>query len=157
MRFSGRSSGATAAAVIGLATAGCSGATTDSGDPGEIVIVLSVSGGIAATDWQITIDGSRGVIVGDRCEGLNCDWGPGETLATVTGDEISALAVQFVASGFFSGPREFGSQCCDQFDYVLRYTDDDDDRDIQGSDGTLPERLRDLIDAVRRFVDEARV
>lgn len=124
---------------------------------GNVRIVLAVSGGIAGVDWQVTIDGREGRIVGDRCSDvIACDWRPGAVLASVGDDAVRELAIRFFEAEFFRGEAEHGTECCDQFDYVLTYSDPDDERTVTGSDGTLPERIRALIGEVTRFVEDAR-
>ncbi len=150
------------AVALPLAVGGaqaCDGATSPD-RAGEVRITLAVSGGFVGVDWQITIDGASGSIIGDRCLGRNgggCDWEPGDRLATFETDALLALAAQFTDRGFFQLPRDdYGDQCCDQFFYVLTYVDDDDRRTVRGSDGTLPQVARDLIGEVDRFVAAAR-
>ncbi len=134
----------------------CSVATAPR-DGASVEIVLAVTGGIAPVDWQFTIDGPQGRIVGDRCRGHSaCDWEPGEVLAPVSAGELAGLAGRFFEAKFFDGDAEYGSECCDQFDYALTYRDSDDARTVRGSDGTLPARVRDLIAEVRGFVESAR-
>lgn len=153
-------------AVLPVAGAqGCGGHTAPEpaadariGGAAEVRIELAVSGGIAGTEWAVTIDGARGVVVGDRCRGpVGCDWADGETLATVDEEALLALARRFAAEGFFDLERtDYGSQCCDQFDYALGYSDAERGRTVRGSDGTLPASVMRLVGAVRSFVDEAR-
>jgi hypothetical protein len=147
--------------VWGLAVAcgvqACGGPTAP--EHGEDVrIVLSVTGGFAGVDWQLTIDGRAGEIVGDRCGGgLDCDWAAGEVLSTIDGDGLLELARRFVDAGFLElRVTDFGTQCCDQFAYRLTYTDDDAHKTVLGSDGTLPSSVLDLIADVRGFVSASR-
>lgn len=124
----------------------------------DVRIELGVSGGFAGVDWQITIDGRAGWIVGDRCRGnLDCDWEAGELLATVDAARILELARRFIDVGFLElRQTDFGTECCDQFGYQLTYADDDDRRTVHGSDGTLPSSVLTLIEDVRRFLSESR-
>lgn len=128
-------------------------------EPGENVrIVLGVSGGFAGVDWQLTIDGGRAKIVGDRCRRrLDCDWSAGEVLAATDGPQLLELAQRFVDARFLELPRtDYGTECCDQLGYRLTYGDGDDQKTVLGSDGTLPSSLLDLVREVRRFVNAAR-
>jgi len=137
--------------------AGCGSPTgPDSGDTVEIM--LAVSGGIAGIDWQLTVNGAEGRIVGDRCAGQpGCDWTAGDILATFDATDLIGLATEFTRRGFFDGPADFGTECCDQFDYVLSYRDDDEDRTVTGSDARIPQNIRDLILLVEQFVSDARL
>ncbi|MGH7540398.1 MAG: hypothetical protein ACRELC_05320, partial [Gemmatimonadota bacterium] len=106
----------------------------------EVRIELAVSGGFAGVDWLVTIDGAAGRIVGERCRrALDCDWSEGEVLATVEPERLLVLARRFADEGFLALPRsDYGTECCDQFEYSLTYVDGDDQRTVTGSDGTLP-------------------
>lgn len=144
-----------------LALTGAQGCGAGSAAPEraeQVRIELAVSGGIAGTDWAITIDGARGLIIGERCRGpVGCDWSDGETLAAVDDAAVLALAGRFAEEGFFALDRtDFGTECCDQFDYALAYVDEERERTVRGSDGTIPESVSRLVSAVRSFVADAR-
>lgn len=125
-------------------------------DAANVRIVLAVSGGIAGVDWQVTIDGAGGRVVGDRCrDRIACDWDPGDVLGSVTDAEVVGLADRFFEARFFSGDADHGVECCDQFEYALTYEDEDEGRTVTGSDGTLPDRIRELVAEVRAFVESA--
>lgn len=121
-------------------------------------IELSVSGGIAGVSWAYVVDGSEGRVVGGECvRRTGCDWEAGEVLARVPDARVRALAGRFVEAGFPALERtDFGTECCDQFDYVLTYRDAAAAKTVRGSDGTLPEEVLELIRRVRAFVEEAR-
>lgn len=139
-----------------IVSAGCS-STTEPPAGEDIHIILSVSGGIAGVDWQVTLDGLAGRLIGDRCRAnLDCDWEDGEVLAVITSSDVRELGEEFARKGFFEGEASFGTQCCDQFDYRLTWMENDFDRTVTGSDGLLPQNIRDLIDEVRGFVEETR-
>ena len=139
-----------------IITSGCASPTADSVGT-DLRIVLAVSGGIAGIDWQFTIDGRTGHVIGDRCRAnLGCDWAPGQELAVVADDGLRELADAFRERGFFEGETEFGTECCDQFMFRLAYADNDFDRTVSGSSQRLPQNLLDVIDAVQDFVAEAR-
>ena len=147
-------------AALGVAllinTGACGGPTgPDSGEAVEIS--LAVSGGIEGVNWRLTVDGGAGWIVGNGCDDQrNCDWEDGEVLGTFDAAALTDLAGKFFEGGFFDGPADFGSECCDQFDYVLSYRDVDDDRSVSGSDGTIPQNVRSLILLVEQFVADVR-
>ncbi|MDH3732216.1 MAG: hypothetical protein OEU54_01735 [Gemmatimonadota bacterium] len=133
-------------------------ATTPTDPAGEdLRMVLAVSGGIAGVDWQVTIDALTGRVTGDRCRtNLGCDWGEGEILASVTPAQVRSLADEFQGSGFFEGETEYGTECCDQFDFRLSFGENDFDRTVTGSSGRLPSDILDLITLVQEFVDDVR-
>ena len=139
-----------------LTAASCGPISPDS--PEEVRIELSVSGGIAGVSWSYTLDGPVGAVVGGECvRGPACDWDPGQILARFSAEKLRPLAVRFVESGFPGLERtDYGTQCCDQFTYVLTYRDADADRTVRGSDGTLPAAVLELVRAVRTFVEETR-
>lgn len=147
-----------AALLPGLPGATCDGSPTLPDDAAEVRIRLAVTGGLAGVDWAYVVDGEDGLILGERCAGtVGCDWESGEVLAAVSPAEILALAREFVESGFPELEREdYGVECCDQFEYALTYRDGDEEKTVTGSDGTLPDEVLALADAVRRFVEEAR-
>ena len=124
----------------------------------DVRVVLSVSGGFAGVDWQFTIDGRRTDIVGDRCHRrLDCDWSAGEVLAATHGAQLLGLAQRFLDAGFLELPQtDYGTECCDQFEYQLTYVDAEGQKTVLGSDGTLPSSVLDLVGEVRRFVNAAR-
>ena len=130
----------------------------DCADSAEAVeISLAVSGGSEGVNWGLTVNGGAGWIVGNACDlQLNCDWEDGEVLGAFDPADLTDLAGEFFERGFFDGPADYGSECCDQFDYVLSYRDVDDDRAVSGSDGTIPQNLRSLILIVEQFVTNAR-
>lgn len=124
----------------------------------DVRIVLSVSGGFAGADWQLTIDGRRARIIGDRCrESIGCDWAAGEVLAPTEESRLLALAREFIEGGFLDLDKtDYGTECCDQFEYELTYVDSDDAKMVLGSEGTLPDVVLELIGEVLTFVEDAR-
>jgi hypothetical protein len=140
--------------IAGL-LAGCS-SSTGPGPVDEIEISLRVSGGIAYREYGYRIAGSSDEIVGLECQSL-CDWELGETLASVSSNEIRALATRFISDGFLEVEEEdYGEQCCDQLHYVLAYHDARSDKTVRGSSQAVPEAVNQLAIAVMRFVEEAR-
>jgi hypothetical protein len=145
--------------ALGLAAGafGCS-STTESPTTSPVRIILAVGGGFAGVDWQVTIDGETNRVIGDRCRAqLGCDWEAGQVLAVVENDDVRALVDAFVEHGFFIGDTDFGTECCDQFDYGLTFVDRDVERTVTGSDGSLPANIQQLISVVSTFLDAARV
>ena len=69
---------------------------------------------------------------------------------------VRSLATRFFDVGFFRGDAEYGSECCDQFDDTPTYRDADDERTVTGSDGSLPEEMRELVGDGIAFVQDAR-
>jgi hypothetical protein len=136
---------------------GCEGPTAPE-DTERVRIVLGVSGGIAGVDWQLTIDGGKAEIVGDRClAGLGCDWEAGEVLAATDEPQLLELARRFLETGFLElSQTDFGTECCDQFTYELTYVDADNLNTVLGSDSTLPSSVLDLVGEVQQFVNDAR-
>lgn len=143
--------------IILCGAQGCEGPTAPE-DSGNVRIVLGVSGGLAGVDWQLTIDGQRAEIVGDRCNGgVACDWEAGDVLAATDEAQLLELARDFREAGFLELSRtDYGTECCDQFAYELTYLDADDQKTVLGSDGTLPSSVLDLVGEVRQFVSGAR-
>jgi hypothetical protein len=123
----------------------------------DAIISLEVSGGFAGVHWGVTFNGGSGTIVGDGCERqFDCDWQPGETLGSFTGAEFAELSTVFVEKGFLQLDDDYGVECCDQFDYVLNYSDQERQHTVAGSEARLPQAASDLVAAVVRFVDERR-
>jgi hypothetical protein len=140
-----------------LIASGCASSVADPTRGEDLRMVLAVSGGIAGVDWQFTIEGRTGEVIGDRCRAnLGCDWEPGQRLALVARDGVRELADDFRKRGFFEGETKFGTECCDQFSFRLAYAENDFDRTVTGSSQRLPQNLLDLIEAVQEFVAEAR-
>lgn len=123
----------------------------------EATISLSVSGGFAGVDWGVTIDGGRGTIIGDGCDRrLDCDWQPGETLGSFPDSALRELGALFAERGFLQLEADYGVECCDQFYYVLGYSDRERQHSVAGSEARLPRAASDLVSAVRQFVDRYR-
>jgi hypothetical protein len=123
----------------------------------EATISLGVSGGFAGVAWGVTIDGGSGTIIGDGCERqFNCDWQPGETLGSFDDSAWRELGALFAERGFLQLEDEYGVECCDQFYYVLNYSDQERQHSVAGSEARLPQAATDLVTAVIRFVDQHR-
>lgn len=142
--------------VLSCGALACGGATGPEHE--NVRIVLGVTGGFAGVDWQVTIDGRAGEIVGDRCEReLDCDWSAGELLAEADEIRLLELRQRFVEAEFLElQTTNFGVQCCDQFVYELTFVDEEAHKTAIGSDGTLPPSILALVQEVRQFVSDAR-
>lgn len=108
----------------------------------DIRLELEVSGGIAGVGYAFVVDGSNGEVLGLRCE-AHCPFDAAETIAVVTAAQVESLARSFVDAGLLALDRsDFGTQCCDQFHYVLSYADGTTERTVQGSSEVFPDLLR---------------
>lgn len=110
-------------------------------DVADIRLELAVSGGIAGVGYSFVVDGSTGEVRGLVCE-AHCPFAPDETVAGVTPAQVESLARSFVDAGLLTTDRtDFGTQCCDQFHYVLEYADGSTEAGVQGSSETFPDGL----------------
>jgi hypothetical protein len=132
-----------ALALVAGAT-GCDAAATDPGaaDPGRVEV--HVGGGIAGADYAYRVE--RGAVTGVTCRSL-CTFAAGDTLLVLTPAQRGALAEAVERSGLpaWSGPTDFGTQCCDQFEYRVSWSANGRQRTFTGSDGALPAPLRELV------------
>lgn len=142
--------------LLASAASGCrsQGALTDpdpsrSGSPGdgyrdvaETRLELEVSGGIAGVDYAFVVDGASGEVRGLRCRD-HCPFGAGETIAVVSAAQVETLAGMLLDAGVLTLDRsDFGNECCDQFHYVITYSDGTVEGSARGSSEALPEDLR---------------
>lgn len=147
------------ASVLLLASAapgcGSTGAVTDpepSGAPDDayrdvakIRIELEVSGGIAGVGYSFVVDGASGEVRGLRCL-AHCPFEAGETIVVVSAAQVGSLARMLVDAGLLTLDRgDFGTQCCDQFHYVLTYADGTAAQTVRGSSEALPGDLRAVV------------
>ena len=141
---------------LGTLGLGC-GAGDVAPAPEELTVTLAVSGGFAGVNWAIRLDGAAGLLIGERCEGrLACYWEPGEALTTVSAERIADLAAEFSIRGFPElVDRDFGTECCDQFNYRLTFRSGVAATTVHGSDTTLPADVRELIDLVLQLIPDA--
>jgi len=125
-------------------------------EPGEVRIELGVSGGIAGAAYAVRLDGSSGRLEGVACERL-CGFEPGEVILTLTEDQVLYLAGLFRDAGIHGlDGRDFGTECCDQFHYVVTYEDGDGRSTVRGSSEALPARLREAVGALHRLLSGVR-
>lgn len=114
-------------------------------DPETVTITLEVTGGFADVDFVIEVDGSEGVARGVRCE-AGCAFEDGDILMGLSAFQIADLAVSLENAGMFRYEgRDFGVQCCDQFEYRLTYQRALRDGDLTGSSGSVPESIARVI------------
>lgn len=132
-----------AATLLAATLAACDGASTSPGLEDERIDV-EVTGGIAAADYTYRVEG--GAVTGVACVRL-CDFRPGDTLLILTPAQGRALAAAVDASGLpsWTGPEDSGTQCCDQFHYRVTWSAAGRVRTFGGTDGLLPEPLRDVV------------
>ena len=125
-----------------LLVAGC-GSSGLGPEPTESVrIHLEVTGGLAGVDYAFTVDGSEGVVRGERCVS-GCDFDAGDVLLQISSDQIRNLSEMLLDAGLMQlDQNDYGTQCCDQFHYDLDYRDDERERHLQGSSEALPETIR---------------
>lgn len=118
-------------------------------DEGESLLLrVTVTGGIAAADYTYTVDGRA--VVGVECRRL-CTFAAGDTLFLMTPAQRGALAEAVTRSGLptAASPIDFGTQCCDQLTYRVTWSAGREERTFTGSDGVLPESLRELVWALQ--------
>lgn len=142
---------ATLASLGALAAlSACSGSPTEPTLASEVLITLHVTGGIAAADYEFTLDGKRSAFVGGPCTRL-CDWTDGDVLGEIPEAQVLQLARRFVRSGLLDlEPGDYGDECCDQFHYRILYRDRDDGLMVEGAGARLPVAARDAADALQR-------
>lgn len=125
--------------------AACAGAPTDPPHPDDVVIAVWITGGFAATDRTITLDGrSEAVRVCDR----ECPAPPGEVVKRLEQSEIRALAMRFVDAGARADEqRDFGicELCADQRHLELVYRDRTGSHRFVGDEPNFPDGLVDAI------------
>ena len=108
----------------------------------DLQIQLHVTGGFAATDFQVFLSGTTGTLVGVACTSL-CGFEEGEVLAELTRDQVAYLGGLFRDAQVHAlDGTDFGVQCCDQFHYDLQFGDRQGESRVQGSSEALPQELR---------------
>lgn len=117
-------------------------------DPDEVTITLGVSGGFAGVSYTISVDGAEREVVGVSCESF-CSFAPGDVLLPLSAEQIAALAGALEEAGVMAWDgRDFGVECCDQFQYDLMYVRDGRSVHLVGGGGRLP---RDLAQVIARL------
>ncbi len=137
--------------ITALALAGCLEGSTDLTHPSEPEILLRVTGGLVGVDYTLLVDGRRGVALGQECVS-GCGFQDGATLHGLTPQEVEYLALLFEEAGIRSLDKtDFGTRCCDQLHYELRYTDPLGATRVEGSSEALPPELREAIEVVAGY------
>lgn len=132
-----------AALVSGLLLAAGCGTSGLGPEPTETVSIrLEVTGGLEGVDYAFTVDGSKGVVRGERCVS-GCDFVAGDVLLPISPAQIGNLSQMLLDAGLMQLDHiDYGTQCCDQFHYALDYRDDARERSVRGSSEALPETIR---------------
>jgi len=119
--------------------ASCGGVPT--GPPGadDVKIIVHTTGGIAALDWTVTLDGADGEA---RCS-EPCPWAP-ESTRVVSDVEVEAIAAAFVDAGIRRAREtDFGrcALCADQFHHEIVYRDRTGLHHVAGDGPNFPNAL----------------
>jgi len=144
--------GRTAVAIMAACLAGCEGLTAPL--PAEdFNVKVEVSGGFAGVSFSFEVSGQDGVVRGLSCESV-CDFVAGEILATLSTAQVQRTGEELRAAGILVlDGIDFGTQCCDQFSYVITYEDGERTSTVRGDSGTLPPLLLRAIDTLLGMVD----
>lgn len=150
----GRRRASRASALLASTLAwGCLSSPTAPAAADEIRIRVEVSGGLAAADYAYIVDGSAGAVVGERCVSL-CSFKAGEVLLPLSADQIINLSRMLVDAGILDADhRDFGTQCCDQFYFVLEYREGNVERSVRGSSEALPPAIARAIATLNRLLE----
>jgi len=105
---------------------------------------VHVTGGFAPADYTYAVAG--GAVVGVQCVSL-CDFAGGDTLLALTPAQLAALdgEVRRADLDDLREDADFGTECCDQRVYEITWTSGGARRTLTGSDGTLPDDVRELV------------
>lgn len=125
-----------------LLVTACSGSTTDPVAE-DIIIVVGTTGGILAMDWQVTLDGSAGTVLLDRC--VQCPWESDRSSRSLTDGEIEAIADRFIQAGIRDQANlDYGicEGCADQWHHVIEYRDDTGTYRVRGDGPNFPVPLQ---------------
>lgn len=131
------------AAVLGAAS-GCDPDLVGPGLSEGARLRVHVVGGLAPADFTYEVVGHT--VLGVECRSL-CQFAAGDTLLALTPDQLEALEAEVRRSGLddLEKDADYGTECCDQRTYELTWTSDGAKRTIVGSDGTLPDDVRELV------------
>jgi len=108
----------------------------------DVVIVVHSTGGIAAMDWTVTLDGAAREA---RCEG-SCPWNA--DVRVMTRSEVERIAQAFVDAGVRQHPHtDYGvcGQCADQFFHEVEYHDGTGTYRADGDGPSIPDELETAI------------
>jgi len=132
------------AALASAALAATCGDSTGP-DPDAVSIRLDVSGGFAGVSYSIEVDGQAGVVRGVACN-AGCDFDPGQVIVPLSAETVRNLAEALEDGGVYRyDGTNFGTQCCDQFEYTLTYGLHRIRASFSGSAGALPESLAPVV------------
>jgi len=138
------------AALTALLTA-CYADPFDATSPADVQIRLVVSGGLASASYSFIVDGEAGVVRGESCVRL-CSFQPADILAPISEFQITEIARDLELAGVFGlDGSDFGVGCCDDFHYVLEYSDGVRTASLQGTGFRLPEPILVAITRIHNF------
>lgn len=139
---------ATVAAVV--AGSACSGITIPPISNG-VRVELQVSGGIAGVGYVFEVLGHERIVRGVSCSS-GCDFEPGEVLLPLSVVQITRLAQDLEDGGILElDGTDFGTQCCDDFHYELRYASGNRTSFVEGSGALFPAELAAVIQRLVAF------
>ncbi|MDX1494421.1 MAG: hypothetical protein R3253_10205 [Longimicrobiales bacterium] len=131
---------------------GCS----DVAGPGldaAVHVEVAVSGGIAGVSYSFELDGPDGVVRGVTCTS-GCDFEAGRVFVAVSPTQVARTAGELREAGIFAlNGVDFGTVCCDQFQYVVTYREDGRTSTVRGDAGTLPPLLLRAVGVLQGMVD----
>lgn len=128
--------------IIGSASLfGCGDSILGPIDPGEVMVFMDVSGGFAGVSYTFEVDGESGEVRALTCSN-GCSFTPGQVLTRLSGAQVSDLAARLEDAGAltFDG-ADFGTECCDQFEYTLSYVRGDQTATMSGTTSRMPVAL----------------
>jgi hypothetical protein len=128
--------------VIGSALlSGCGDSILGPIDPDGVEVFMDVSGGFAGVDYTYEVDGESGEVRGLTC-GNGCSFTPGQVLMRLSDAQVSDLAARLEDAGAltFDG-LDFGTECCDRFEYTLSYVRDGNTATMSGTTSRMPAAL----------------
>jgi len=131
-------------AAFALLVGACNGVT---GPPlaSGMRVEVQVSGGIAGVDYAFEIVGRDRVVRGVRCTHL-CDFEAGQLILPLSVIQVQALAADLDDTGLLEmDGTDFGTQCCDDFHYVISFSSGVRSATIEGDGQRLPADLGALV------------
>jgi hypothetical protein len=114
----------------------------------DMQIRIQVSGGFAGADYAVILDGADRILVGDSCSVL-CNFTKGQVLASLTPEQVDYVWELFQDANVqaFHG-EDFGTQCCDQFYWVVDYLDAEGPSVFKGTSSVFPHGLNVAVSTV---------
>jgi len=104
-------------------------------------VQLHLTGGVAAVDYVVALDGEAATLTGVSCVNL-CEFQEGDLLQRLTGQQVEYLWELFQDAAILSlDGDDFGTECCDQFYVELEYRDGGGNSAVRGTLGLLPPPL----------------